>query len=437
MRDVILHAFHWRYAEIADNAEAIAAAGYGAVLFPPPLWSEEGGMEWWQAYQPKDYRILRSSRGRKAELVDALQKLKAAGVRALADVVFNHMANEDRPDRYDFPGKDALERYASDPTFEEDKLYGDLSKGLFTDHDFHPNRSIEDWMDPQQVVDAQLSGLPDLTLSIAVVREQIECLAALADLGFDGFRGDAIKHMPREHVAAVFHSKPTEGRLVFGETLTFSEAENAEFLWPDVDATRLSFYDFPLQQTLKRALGMGGSLTFLSDPESTGKALPDSRAITFTVTHDVANNEGFRGMVLEAQDDYLAMGYILGRDGGVPLIYSDHGESSAVYPSDQGRWNGCWNRMDVTGMIQFHNAVQGQHQRSLWVEDGVLVFARGDFGIVAINKTDDWVSPEIWTAGLQWGDYRCRIHQHLMDLQGDSFRFAIPPRDVQMWLRGG
>lgn len=437
MKDVILHAFNWRYADIAANAEAIAAAGYGAVLFPPPLWSEEEGHDWWQVYQPKDYRILRSHLGRKADLAEALEKLKAAGVRSIADVVFNHMANEDRPDRFDFPGKDALERYASDPTFQEDRLYGDLSKGLFTDHDFHPERSIEDWMDPQQVVDAQLSGLPDLTLSIAVVREQIECLTELVNLGFDGFRGDAVKHMPREHVACVFHSKPTEGRLVFGETLTFSDAENMEFLWPDVMATRLSFYDFPLQQTMKRALELGGSLGDLADPESMGNALPASRGITFTVTHDVANNDGFRGMVLDVQDDYLARAYILGRDGGVPLIYSDHGESVADHPEDEGRWEGCWNRPDVAGMVGFHNAVQGQNQRSLWEDDGVLVFARGDFGIVAINKTDEWVSLEIWTAGMQWGGYRCQIHQHLMEVQGASFPFAIPPREVQMWLREG
>lgn len=437
MNDVILHAFNWRYAEIAANAEAIAAAGYGAVLFPPPLWSDENGKEWWQTYQPKDYRILRSNLGRKAELVDALEKLKAVGVRPIADVVFNHMANEDRPDRFDFPGKEALERYASDPTFEEDKLYGDLSKGLFTDHDFHPDKSIEDWMDPQQVVDTQLSGLPDLTLSIAVVREQVQCLTELVNLGFEGFRVDAVKHMPREHVSAVFHSAPTEGRLVFGETLTFNDDENEEFLWPDVNATRLSFYDFPLQQALKRALSMEGSLRFLTDPESTGKALPGSRAITFTVTHDVANNKGFRGMILDAQDDYLARAYILGRDGGVPLLYSDHGESVADHPEDQGRWEGSWNRPDVAAMIGFHNAVQGQPQRSIWEDDGVLVFARGDYGIVAINKTDEWFSPEIWTWGLQWGGYRCQIHGHHMEVQGDTFTFAIPPREVQMWLREG
>ena len=39
MSDVILHAFDWHYAEIANNVEKIAGLGYGAVLIPPPLYS--------------------------------------------------------------------------------------------------------------------------------------------------------------------------------------------------------------------------------------------------------------------------------------------------------------------------------------------------------------------------------------------------------------
>lgn len=34
--DVILHAFDWSYADIAEKAEAISAAGYKAVLVTPP-----------------------------------------------------------------------------------------------------------------------------------------------------------------------------------------------------------------------------------------------------------------------------------------------------------------------------------------------------------------------------------------------------------------
>jgi alpha-amylase len=111
MNDVILHAFDWRYADIADNAMKIAGPGNGAVLIPPPLYSDESGKEWWQRYQPKDYCILRSYLGRKADLVKTFAALHGYGVRVYADIVFNHMANENRPDRMNFSGDNELQRY--------------------------------------------------------------------------------------------------------------------------------------------------------------------------------------------------------------------------------------------------------------------------------------------------------------------------------------
>lgn len=437
MNNVILHAFNWSYQLIADRAADIARAGYGAVLFPPPLYSDENGPAWWQVYQPKDYRVLRSHLGRKADIAKALQALKQAGVLCYADVVFNHMANESREDRFRFPGRDGLARYASDPSFAADRLYGDLSQGLFDEHDFHPDRNIGDWTDDHEVVDRELSGLPDLVLSIAVVQEQIECLQELVDLGFDGFRADAVKHLPVDHVTAVFQSNPVADKFVFGETLTFDRSQNIAFLLPIIEETSLACYDFPLQQTMKQAFQAGGSLRSLVDPAAAGNALPWYRAVTFSVTHDVPNNDGFRGMLLDPQDEYLANAYVLGRDGGVPLIYSDRGESTGSHPEDGGRWQECWKRYEIVQMIGFHNAVQGTPQRSLWDDDGFLVFARGDRGIVAINKTDAWASPTIQTQGLRWGGYRCQIHQHLMQLQGEQFQFSIPPRQAQLWLFEG
>jgi len=434
MNNVILHAFNWRYRVISERAAQIADAGYGAVLFPPPLYSDEDGTAWWQVYQPRDYRILRSHVGRKKDVVGAIQALKDAGVLCYADVVFNHMANESRDDRFRFPGREVLARYGRDTSFADDRLYGDLSRGLFDEHDFHPDRGIDDWSDREQLVNRDLSGLPDLVLSIAVVQEQIECLGHLVDLGFDGFRADAIKHLPVDHVTSVFQSGPVRNKFVFGETLTFDRDQNVAFLWPIIRETDLACYDFPLQQTLLRAFRPDGSLRTLVDPASVGDALPWYRAVTFPVTHDVPNNEGFRGMLLDPHDEYLANAYLLGRDGGVPLVYSDHAESAVGHPEDEGRWEECWNRYDIVQMIRFHNAVQGLAQRSLWEDDGFLVFARGDRGIVAINKTADWVAPSISTQGLRRGGYRCQLHQHLMELQGDHFQFSIPPRQAQLWL---
>lgn len=438
MNDVVLHAFNWSYSEIETNACAIAQAGYGAVLFPPPLYSDETVAEWWQRYQPKDYRILRSYLGGKKALVGALAALGSCGVKAYADIVFNHMANEmgARPDFPDFPGRDVLTGYA-DPKrgFEQDRLYGNLGESLFDERSFHPPASIDNWMDDDAVAEGWLGGLPDLTLSVWVVKQQLACLAALNELGFEGYRVDAIKHLPIHHIRSVFQQTVLDGRFVFGEVLTFNDDENRMFLWPAVAESRLSFYDFPLQQTLKRAFSMGGSMRELVAPASWGHALPWNRSVTFSVTHDVPNNDGFRGMLLDPDDEMLANAYLLGKDGGLPLIYSDHGESAKKFPEDAGRWHDLWKRPTMVQMLSFHNQLAGLPERCLYEENGFLVLGRGDRGILAVNKTAEWQTATLGSHGLAFGDYRCALHGHRMTLASDPFTFRIPPRSAQMWVK--
>jgi alpha-amylase len=219
VKDVILHAFDWRYADIAGNAETIASLGYGAVLIPPPLYSRDDalGSAWWQRYQPKDYRILRSFLGNKADLEKVIASLHGNGVRVYADIVFNHMANEDRPDRGNFPGKTELKRYKQERNeFEKDRLYGDLDDGLFSPWDFHTEGNIRNWMDVHETTEHALSGLPDLEINQWVIDQQRACLRALNVMGFDGYRIDAVKHLPLEHIRRVFETADMAGKYLFG-----------------------------------------------------------------------------------------------------------------------------------------------------------------------------------------------------------------------------
>lgn len=206
MNDVILHAFDWHYADIGNNAEKIARLGYGAVLIPPPLYSrnDESGKEWWQRYQPKDYRILRSFLGNKADLERAIAALHGNGVHVYADIVFNHMANENRPDRRNFPGDTELQRYKLErEEFEKDRLYGSLDDGLFSPRDFNTDGNIRNWMDLHEATEHSLSGLPDLDINQWVIDQQRACLHALNRMQMDGYRIDAIKHLPEYHIRSV------------------------------------------------------------------------------------------------------------------------------------------------------------------------------------------------------------------------------------------
>lgn len=447
MRDVILHAFNWRYSDIIDQLDSIRDAGYGAILIPPLLYSYPANGKWWQRYQPKDYRVLLSYLGGKRELEQLIAAChdQSPTIRVYADLVINHMANEDRPDRFNFPGEEELERYRQNADlYEENRLYGDLSVGLFSPQDFNHAGEIEghEWSDRGVVQYQNLSGLPDLKDSDWVLEQQTLLVQALIDMGFDGFRIDAIKHLTERMVDNIADRASSREKFWFGEVLTGSDRDESVFLRPFLHETWMPAYDFPLFQTIREAFGMGGSLRSLTHPEQHNNALPWNRAVTFVVNHDIPHNAGFRSWLLDPQDEHLAYAYILGRDGGVPLVYSDHNESleekdgdRLLYESDRDRWFDVYKRPDIVAMIQFHNAVHGEPMEILYDNDVVLVFRRGERGMVAINKSgsDQWVECSTW--GLKNpGQYRDVIHSYGLDLSGDRFSLLIPPRTAQMWL---
>ncbi|KJH69593.1 alpha-amylase family glycosyl hydrolase [Aliterella atlantica] len=440
MRDVIFHAFNWKYQDIIKAVEDIHKAGYGSVLVPPPLYSNPEGKDWWQRYQPKDYRVLLSHLGGKKDLQQLIEKCHKfePKVKVYADIVINHMANENRADRLNFPGEAELEKYRSQPdVYEENRLYGNLREGLFSPWDFNQAGNIQahEWLERIRVIFGNLSDLPDLNDSPWVLLQQRKMFIALAKMGFDGFRIDAIKHLTERMIDNFADLDEIASKYLFGEVLTGSDRDEDIFIDPFLQETWISAYDFPLFGTIREAFSFGGSLRKLVRPEAEDNALPWHRAVTFVVNHDVPYNNGFRSWLLERQDEHLAYAYILGKDGGVPLIFSDHNESAEQHPEDKDRWTNIIERPDLVNMIRFHNAVHGQLMVILFESDTTLVFRRGNLGIVAINKggTETWVEFSTW--GLKNpGDYVDLIHGHQMKVEGNRFTLYIPLRTAQMWL---
>ncbi|NEQ55463.1 MAG: alpha-amylase, partial [Leptolyngbya sp. SIO3F4] len=320
---------------------------------------------------------------------------------------------------------------------EENRLYGDLSTGLFSTYDFNHAGEIEghEWSDRGVVQYQNLSGLPDLKDSDWVLKQQHLMVDALVDMGFDGFRVDAIKHITERMIDNVADKPDLREKFWFGEVLTGSDHDEKVFLEPFLRETWMSGYDFPLFNSIREAFEFGGSLRSLVRPQDYGNALPWNRAVTFVVNHDVPHNHGFRSWLLDRQDEHLAHAYILGRDGGVPLIYSDHNESAAAYEEDRDRWLDAYKRPDIKAMLQFHNAVHGEGMDMLYESDTLLVFRRGAKGIVAINKSssNQWADFSTW--GLKNpGTFKDLIHGYELQLSGHRFTLFVPPRTAQMWL---
>src|SRR5699024_8902670 len=83
--------------------------------------------------------------------------------------------------------------------------FGD-GEASYTYDDFGPcYDTIENWDDKEEVQNCELLDLADLDTGSSHVQDQIvRYLNNMIDLGVGGFRVDATKHIPEEHVEAIF-----------------------------------------------------------------------------------------------------------------------------------------------------------------------------------------------------------------------------------------
>ena len=98
----MLHCMCWSYNTIKANLDDIKAAGYSAVqtscIQPPKDYNTYDSTKanvWWHFYQPVDFSVADGSNwlGTKAQLKSLCDAAHEKGIKIIADVVANHMAN--------------------------------------------------------------------------------------------------------------------------------------------------------------------------------------------------------------------------------------------------------------------------------------------------------------------------------------------------------
>ncbi len=444
--DVVLHAFEWSYSGIAGAARQIKAAGYKAVLVPPPMKSEiSASCDWYKRYQPQDLRVIDGCNGNKEQFVKMIAALSREGLAVYADVVLNHMANE-RNNSTAFPGPETLTTYANDPArWAKQRLFGDLSKGLFSPQDFHEEACIGDYGNPDQVRRRRICGqagdrgMPDLKDTTVgqnwVLDQRKQYLEALFALGVRGFRLDAAKHMPIGAIRYFVPDSIANQAHIFGEIITWggtSDYEYKLYLKPYLEQLPPAFgaYDFPLLNTLKRALAPGQNLgDNLANPYTDGNALEWRRAVTVVTTHDIPTT--FRSLIMDPKDEELAYAYVLGRDGGTPLVFDDGSKERF----DSARWVGTWERDVMKKMISFHNRMQGKWMEVVNANECSLLWRRQEDGIAAINKCGSEQHITVDTRQkFKWNvTYRDAIAGGTLKITGGLHTFNVPARSARMW----
>jgi alpha-amylase len=344
----IFHAHDQYYSDVQDFVCAAGRQGYSHVQIAPPQKSNPAG-QWWARYQPIDYRVI-EGRGSEADLKALVDTAHGCGVKVIADVVLNHMA--DLPE------------------------YKTLHFPTFGPADFQPYCPT-DYNDKATLHRCWLGSLPDLDVTRAHVQAvHKQHLQALLALGVDGFRFDAAKHMPQAALQTYVDVANTRDTWNYLEVIEDGTTHLEEY--DQIAAVT----DFRLYNTLHAAFSYGGDLRTLRVPV----ALGDARSVTFGRNHDTAPDITDRPInpYLFTEDAHLATAYVLARESGTPLVLNID-NASVPFIKYGVRFRQIMRDRGREG--------RNVHENVLAVLDSptVLVMERGSEGLFIVNKGVDKV----------------------------------------------
>ena len=415
--DTSVQMFRWRWNDIAKECtNYLGPQGFGAVQISPPQASASLGA-WWDVYQPVNFVTLNSNMGTEAELQSMINTCHAAKVRVYADVVVNHLA-------------------AGSGTATDGSSFNgtSLTYPYFSSSDFHPACDIasSDYGSPgnrHNVMFCRLSGLPDLMTDGSYVQGQVRnYLTKLRNMGVDGWRFDAAKHMQPSDLAA----------FLSGVSLTTTSGETmwvTQEVIPDSNVVRSDYfgngmlnefqYPYALRAMFRNENGANISQvrSIMGTPGNWGGTwgfVPTDKATVFVNNWDTERNGSslvasnyVSGSINDTQGTKrydLANIFMLAWPYGSAQLHSgfrftnyDQAPPSASpfdasgNPLINQQWDFIHRWSDISNMVAFRSATSGQGVDNFTSGTGnQIAFGRGAKGYVAINN-----DTAAWNVSLQ------------------------------------
>ncbi|TFK51273.1 glycoside hydrolase [Heliocybe sulcata] len=389
--------FEWDWASLASECtNFLGPAGYGYVQASPAQ-ETITGTQWWTDYQPVSY-TLTGKRGDRTAYKNMIDTCHAAGVKVIADTLFNHMAGSDSGTgtagstftHYNYPG-------------------------IYQYQDFHhcgtPGDDISNYDNRTEVQTCELENLADLNTESEYVRSRLaEYGNDLLSLGVDGFRLDAAKHIAIDSLTNIT-SRLTGSPYITSETIYGA----GEPIQPSEYTGIGDAQEFRYTSALQSAFG-GSGISGLQNLDSNGW-VPSDRANVFVANHDTERGGSSLNHNSPNNAYVLATIFSLAHPYGTPSILSSYSftnsddgapNNNVGTCSGSGGSNGwlCQHRWTAfAGMVGFRNNV-GSAALNNWVSPGSnqIAFGRGSAGFVVINNQgSSWSGT--FTTSLAAGTY--------------------------------
>ncbi len=337
------------------------------------------GHKAYHGYWPYDFFTVDKRFGTEKELLLLRKKLNEKKFALLLDMVVNHMG-------YDAPFV---------------KEHPDW---------FNPSKDITNWEDPDEIINGSIYGLPDFASQKLVVKAYFRQIARhwIHKLKPDGFRLDAVKHVPIEFWRDFNDSSHKSSNrpnhfMTLGEYLN-GDPKNVVKIWKEGKFDTL--FDFPLYYTIKEVFAQDGDCRKLAARLYLDRYYPDAGLLaTLIDNHDL---DRFLTSCNGDINKYkLALAFLLTTRGIPVLCYGDevpligeHGtkafnRGSMVFntKSDMFKYT-----KELIELRKKNEALRRGYQCHIYSDKDVYVFARlteNQLVIAAFNNSDKAVNLDV------------------------------------------
>ena len=349
----ILHCFDWKYTDIIADLENIAKAGFSAIQ-TSPVQPSEGVGAWYWLYQPTGFTVGTNELGTPDELKELCEAAHSYGIKVIVDVVANHLAGN----------------------------HENIQEDLQPEQYWHTEGEIKNYNNRYEVTHGKI-GMDDINSENEYVQEVVaDYVKALKNLGVDGIRWDAAKHIGLPSEDCNFWSAVTqEGLYNYGEILTGPTDKGSEDLMKEY-TDYMSVTDSSYANDLVRAFNKGTA------PSSTGnwvnRGIDKNKLVYWGESHDTYSNgegkdtNGISQNVIDrayavaaAQNDaavlYLSRPFATARDS---IRIGVKGSTHYMSP-------------EIAAVNHFHNVMSGKAD-AYGVSDNCAVITRENGGAVIV-----------------------------------------------------
>ena len=401
--NTVLHCWNWSMNTIKNNLNDIANAGFKTIQLSPMQPQKDyynGGSwegQWWKLYQPLGFSIAQNGQnvlGTKEELRQMCEAAENKGIKVIVDVVANHLAG----------GGDTFlngsVRNFEPEIYDQNLIHtlGDKTKAPGYDSN------------SEYILRGAIGGFPDLQTENPVVQNRVlSLLKEYIDVGVDGFRFDAAKHIETPddgELASNFwptvlngatsyaHDKNLPTPYYYGEILT-TPGTKRDFEWY---TKFMSVTDSEEGGEAIAAVEKKNELVISNNLYKT--ALPANKLMLWGESHDTFANE--LGSTRESESIDVNKAY---------CIQASRKDASSLYFA---RPNAGWGMgsigstdyksAEIKAANEFHNKIMFSPE-TIHSSNGCFINERGTKGIAIIGISNSSNQVTIDLNNIKSGSY--------------------------------